>query len=156
MACSHKNHAWLLGTSDDRTTEPRINQSTKPGSGELQRQLPAAGAPATSRARWASWGSDDGVPRADPDGGTPSQLSTLTRMEPQGSQTSAVINVFNLRASKHFTLAGQQRVQFDLDLFNVFNTSAPITANFQAGPTFAYATAVVPPRIARLGVRYMF
>jgi hypothetical protein len=47
-------------------------------------------------------------------------------------------------------------VQFDFDLFNLFNTSAPITAVFASGPTFDHATAVVPPRIARIGFRYTF
>jgi hypothetical protein len=94
----------------------------------------------------------------DPDGGTPlRQLSTVTlRLEPFGSQQSSAINVFNLRASKQFSLPAGQRAQFDLDLFNLFNASAPITATFASGPTFNYATAVVPPRIARVGFRYMF
>jgi hypothetical protein len=95
---------------------------------------------------------------ADPDGG-PSlrQLSTVTlKMEPKGAQKTDAIHVVNVRASKFFPFSGGQRVQFDLDLFNLFNASAPITANFQSGPTFAYATAVVPPRIARIGFRYTF
>ena len=95
---------------------------------------------------------------ADPDGG-PSlrQLSTVTvKMEAKGAQKTDAIHVVNLRASKFFPFSGGQRVQFDLDLFNLFNASAPITANFLSGPTFAYATAVVPPRIARIGFRYTF
>ena len=95
---------------------------------------------------------------ADPDGG-PSlrQLSTVTvKMEPKGAQKTDAIHVVNMRASKFFIFSGGRRVQFDLDLFNLFNASAPITANFQSGPTFAYATAVVPPRIARIGFRYTF
>jgi hypothetical protein len=94
----------------------------------------------------------------DPDGGPRlNQLSTATlRLEPRGSQKTAAIHVVNLRASKYFTLAQGHRVQFDFDVFNMFNSSSPITANFQSGPTFAYATAVVPPRIARIGFRYSF
>jgi hypothetical protein len=94
----------------------------------------------------------------DPDGGPRlNQLSTVTlRLEPFGARSSDAIHVANLRASKQFSIRGSQRVQFDFDLFNVFNTSSAITANFQSGPTFEYATAVVPPRIARLGFRYMF
>jgi hypothetical protein len=94
----------------------------------------------------------------DPDGGPRlNQLSTVTlRLEPRGSQKSDAIHVVNLRASKNFAFARGQRIQFDFDLFNLLNTSSPITANFQSGPTFAYATAVVPPRIARIGFRYTF
>jgi hypothetical protein len=95
---------------------------------------------------------------ADPDGG-PSlrQLSTVTlKMEEKGAQKTDAIHVVNLRASKWFPFSNGQRVQFDVDLFNLFNSSSPITANFQSGPTFGYATAVVPPRIARIGFRYTF
>jgi hypothetical protein len=65
-------------------------------------------------------------------------------------------NVVNLRASKTFALGAGHRMEFDADLFNLLNSSAPITLNFLSGPTFGYATAVVPPRIARLGLRYSF
>ena len=94
----------------------------------------------------------------DPDGGPPlRQLSTVTlKMEEKGAQKTDAIHVVNLRASKYFPFSSGQRVQFDFDLFNVFNSSAPITANFLSGTTFAYATAVVPPRIARIGFRYTF
>ncbi len=95
---------------------------------------------------------------ADPDGGTPlRQLSTVAlRLEPFGTQKGQAINVVNLRASKTFSLSKGHRVEFDADLFNLLNSSAPITLNFQSGPTFGYATAVVPPRIARLGLKYSF
>lgn len=94
----------------------------------------------------------------DPDGGPRlNQLSTVTlRLEPPGAQKSSAIHVVNLRASKRFSLKGGHRAQFDFDLFNLFNASAPITATFASGPSFAYATSVVPPRIARIGFRYTF
>jgi hypothetical protein len=95
---------------------------------------------------------------ADPDGGPSlNQLSTVTlKLDEPGAQKSKAINVVNLRASKYFMIMGGNRVQFDFDLFNLFNASSPITANFASGPSFAYATAVVPPRIARIGFRYTF
>jgi hypothetical protein len=94
----------------------------------------------------------------DPDGGPRlNQLSTVTlRLEPFGAQKGPAIVVVNLRGSKQFSFAGVNRLKFDVDLFNLFNSSAPITANFQSGPTFGYATAVVPPRIVRMGVKYSF
>jgi hypothetical protein len=95
---------------------------------------------------------------ADPDGGPQlRQLATVAlRLDPFGSITGPATTVVNLRAAKIFTLGSGQRVEFDADLFNLLNSSAPITINFQSGPTFGYATAVVPPRIARLGLRYSF
>jgi hypothetical protein len=94
----------------------------------------------------------------DPDGGTPlRQQTTVTlRMEPLGAQTAPAINVFDMRASKEFRLLGEHRVEFDFDVFNLLNSSAPLAMNFQSGPTFRYATDVVAPRVARLGVRYSF
>ena len=84
-------------------------------------------------------------------------MSTVAlRLEPFGAQKGQAINVVNLRASKTFSLSKGHRVEFDADLFNLLNSSAPITLNFQSGPTFGYATAVVPPRIARLGLKYSF
>jgi hypothetical protein len=64
--------------------------------------------------------------------------------------------VFDMRASKEFRLLGEHRVEFDFDVFNLLNSSAPLAMNFQSGPTFRYATDVVAPRVARLGVRYSF
>ena len=72
------------------------------------------------------------------------------------STSGPAIAVVNLRASKHFAVRGGHRVQFDFDLFNLFNASSTISANFSSGPTFNYATAVVPPRIVRAGFRYTF
>jgi hypothetical protein len=94
----------------------------------------------------------------DPDGG-PSlkQLNTVTlRMEPYGAHTGPAINVLDLRTSKQLKMGGASRIEFDFDLFNLLNSSARTNMIFASGPTFLYATDVVPPRVARLGVRYMF
>jgi hypothetical protein len=95
---------------------------------------------------------------ADPDGGPRlNQLSTvMLRLEPFGSRRASAINVVNLRASKAFSLRRGERVEFDFDLFNLLNSSAPITMTVASGPTFGYATAVLPPRVARVGVKYSF
>jgi hypothetical protein len=94
----------------------------------------------------------------DPDGG-PSlkQLNTVTlRMEPYGAHTGPAINVLDLRTSKQLKMGGASRIEFDFDLFNLLNSSARTNMIFASGPTVLYATDVVPPRVARLGVRYMF
>jgi len=94
----------------------------------------------------------------DPDGGTPlRQQSTVTmRMEPYGAHTGPAINVLDLRTSKRFSVPGAGRVEFDFDLFNLLNSSAPTAIQFQSGPTFLWATDVVPPRVARIGLKYEF
>jgi outer membrane receptor protein involved in Fe transport len=95
--------------------------------------------------------------QSDPSGPSLAQLNSVTmRLEPFGATHEPAIVVVNLRASKQFALPAGQRAQFDFDLFNLFNASAPITATFASGPSFDYATAVVPPRIVRIGFRYTF
>jgi hypothetical protein len=95
---------------------------------------------------------------ADPDRGRPiAQLNTVTlRLEPYGARSLAAIDILNLRAGREFALAAGMRVGIDLDVFNVLNSNAPTSATFASGPTFGYATAVLPARIARVGARLRF
>jgi hypothetical protein len=157
-----KNHAWLNLFEDDPNNDLFPLDETWKWAGNISGSysLPLGiqlGAFVQSKV--GIQGQRTNVFRAvDPDGGPRlNQLSTVTlRLEEPGAHRSAAIHVVNLRASKFVSFTGGRRVQFDVDLFNVFNASAPITANFQSGPSFAYATAVVPPRIARVGLRYTF
>jgi len=48
------------------------------------------------------------------------------------------------------------RLSIDVDVFNVLNAATPTAATFVTGPSFGYTTSVIPARIARLGVRYVF
>jgi hypothetical protein len=94
----------------------------------------------------------------DPDGGPRlNQLSTVTmRLEPRGTRQGQAINVVNLRVSKSLALPRGGRIGIDADLFNLFNSSALTAASYVSGPTFGYVTDLLPPRIARFGVRYTF
>jgi hypothetical protein len=94
----------------------------------------------------------------DPDGGPRlNQLSSVTlRLEPMGAQKGAAIHVIGVRASKAFALRRAQRIQCELDIFNLLNSSAQTSVVYGSGPTFGYATDVLPPRIARLGLRFSF
>ena len=93
----------------------------------------------------------------DPDGGTPiNQLSTVTlRLEPYGSQRGPAQNILNFRASKEIRF-NNRRVSFDVDCFNALNSNALTGMVFASGPTFGYATGVLPARIFRLGARFAF
>ncbi|MBI1874162.1 MAG: TonB-dependent receptor [Acidobacteria bacterium] len=96
--------------------------------------------------------------RVDPGGGPPiNQLSTVTlRLEPYGTRKGAAINVVNLRASKDFSLGAGRQVGLDVDLFNLFNSSAPTSVTWASGPTFGYATEVLNARVMRIGARFSF
>ena len=156
-----KNDFWLTLFEDDPNVDLNSRDQTWKWAGNVSGNysLPLGiQLGAFIQSKIGTQGQRTNVFRAvDPDGGPRlNQLSTVTlRLDRPGAQKSPAIHVVNLRASKHFAVRGS-RVQFDFDLFNLFNASAPITANFQSGPSFGYATAVVPPRIARIGFRYTF
>jgi outer membrane receptor protein involved in Fe transport len=84
------------------------------------------------------------------------QLSTLTlRMEPLGSENLPGVKLLNLRASKQFTFAGH-RASIDADLYNALNANDATTMSVASGPTYGRITAIVPPRVARIGFTYHF
>ena len=84
------------------------------------------------------------------------QLSTLTlRMEPLGSENLPGVKLLNLRVSKQFVFQGQ-RVSFDADLYNALNANDATTMSVASGPTYGRITAIVPPRVARMGISYHF
>jgi len=95
--------------------------------------------------------------QADPDGGPAiaQNGNTTLRVEPYGSQKLSAQNILNLRGSKEFKLA-MGRLNIDVDVFNVLNAATPTAATFVTGPSFGYTTSVIPARIARLGLRYVF
>ena len=47
-----------------------------------------------------------------------------------------------------------RRKRDDRAIMPLFRT--PLSANFASGPTFGYVTNALPPRIARVGVRFRF
>jgi outer membrane receptor protein involved in Fe transport len=84
------------------------------------------------------------------------QLSTVTlRMEPIGSVRLPGVKLLNLRASKQF-LYGKQRFSVDADVYNALNANDATTMSVASGPTYGRITAIVPPRVGRLGISYHF
>ena len=96
--------------------------------------------------------------QADPDGGLAitQNGNTTLRVEPYGSERLSAQNILNLKASKDLKLGGGRRLNIDVDVFNLLNAATPTAANFVTGPSFGYVSSVIPARIARLGVRFLF
>ena len=96
--------------------------------------------------------------QVDPDGGPAiaSNSNTTIRLEPYGSRALPAFNILNLRASKDFNLGTGRKLVIDVDVFNSLNSATATGSTFASGPTFLYATGVVPPRIARFGARFTF
>jgi hypothetical protein len=103
----------------------------------------------------------------DPDGGAPlRQLTTVTpRLEPFGAQQGPAITILNMKGSRAFRLGGSRVVEFNVEVFNLLNSSAPTQIVFDSGQTFGWFgstsvsvadTGVLPARVARLGMRFSF
>jgi hypothetical protein len=95
---------------------------------------------------------------ADPLGGPPlRQQSTLTvRLDPYGTQQGPMRKQVNLRASKIFRFGSARRVELNVDVNNLINSNAAWGTNYQSGPTFGYATVIVPPRLVQFGLAFTF
>ena len=84
------------------------------------------------------------------------QSSTVTlRLEPFGTEQGPLRYTMNLRASKIFKL-GKNRMRFDVDALNTFNANTAWVSTYVSGPTFGYTTAILSPRVIRLGASYEF
>jgi hypothetical protein len=84
------------------------------------------------------------------------QLSTVTlRMEPLGAIRLPGVKLLNLRVSKQI-VSGNQRYSIDADLYNAMNTNDATAMTVASGPAFGRITAIVPPRVARIGFTYHF
>lgn len=96
--------------------------------------------------------------QADPLGGTPlRQQSTLTvRLDPYGTQQGPMRKQINLRASKILRLNGARRLELNVDVNNLINSNAAWGTDYSSGPTFDYATTVLPPRLVQFGAAFTF
>ena len=85
------------------------------------------------------------------------QLSTVTlRMEPIGAQRLPAVKLLNVRAAKRIRLFTTQAMTLQFDLYNAMNANDATTQSVRSGPTYGRITAIIPPRVARLGVTYSF
>jgi hypothetical protein len=83
------------------------------------------------------------------------QLSTLTlRMEPLGSQRLPAVKLLNVRAAKRLRLFSAHSMTLQFDLYNALNVNDETARSVRSGPTYGRITAIIPPRVARLGVAY--
>lgn len=84
------------------------------------------------------------------------QSGTITaRMEPYGAHSLPNVHTVNTRASKLFTW-GRYRVNFAVDVYNLFNINTPTAVSFVSGPTFGAISGIIEPRIARFGTTISF
>ena len=65
------------------------------------------------------------------------------------------VTLWDIRFAKGFNFDGS-RLEAMVDVFNLLNDSARTVINTNVGPQFGRPIAILPPRVARLGIRYTF
>jgi hypothetical protein len=77
-------------------------------------------------------------------------------MEPLGGYTLPAVKLLSARAAKQFNVGSNQRLTVQFDLYNALNSNTATAITSRSGPNFDRITAILPPRVARLGVNYSF
>lgn len=88
---------------------------------------------------------------------TQSGLPLSVLMAPFDTVRLETIKYMDLRIEKAFTLGTHGKLDLGLDVFNLFNTNAPLRLERRVNTfQFREPQEIVAPRILRLGVRYAF
>ena len=80
----------------------------------------------------------------------------LFLVEPIGTRRQENIVATDVRAEKYFTLAGKAKIGAFIDVFNLMNANPAFNLNWTTGPRFLFPSAVMPPRIMKLGIKVDF
>lgn len=75
--------------------------------------------------------------------------------EPQGAAIQPSVHLLDVRAEKGFSLGNAGRLDLVFDLFNSLNANTATEIASRRG-AFGAILEVLPPRVARIGVRYRF
>jgi hypothetical protein len=77
-------------------------------------------------------------------------------MEPFGAERGPVISITNVKIAKNVMLGERMKLQFNFQLFNLFNTSDATSTSYLTGATYLHPTGLVSPRVARIGMQFSF
>ena len=75
-------------------------------------------------------------------------------VEPIGTRRQDNVNLVDFRVEKQLRFGAKARAGLFLDVFNVANSNTNININWRSGAAFEKATTVIPPRIAKFGVKF--
>ena len=76
--------------------------------------------------------------------------------EPLGTQRQDEILVADLRVEKSSKFGGGRDISVFFDLYNMFNANPAQNLQWSSGTSYNRPLSVVPPRLARLGVKLNF
>jgi hypothetical protein len=74
--------------------------------------------------------------------------------EPIGTRTQDDIVLLDVRAEKYFDFASSRRIGVFFDVYNVTNTDAQQNITWNSGGAFERPSLIVPPTIARIGLKF--
>jgi hypothetical protein len=83
------------------------------------------------------------------------QGTVTLRMEEFGAEHAPVVPVTSFRLSKKFRTAQRYAVDVNFSVFNLINSSAPVSISYLSG-TFGRVTDILAPRVARIGAQFSF
>ncbi len=75
--------------------------------------------------------------------------------EPQGAAVQPSVHLLDVRAKKEFSLGRAGTLDLLFDLFNSFNENTATEISSRRG-AFGAVLEILPPRVARIGIRYRF
>jgi len=77
-------------------------------------------------------------------------------VEPMNANREDNIWVFDIRAEKTISFSSRTRARLFVDVFNITNSSAAETISRATGTAYQRPTAILAPRTARLGFRFLW
>ena len=77
-------------------------------------------------------------------------------LQPYGATQLSTLSSVNDRASKRLSLGRTMKLELVADLFNALNVNTVTSQSIVSGPTWGAISAIVPPRIVRLGTTFSF
>ena len=76
--------------------------------------------------------------------------------EPLGTRRQDDIVITDVRVEKQFRLGGGRDIAAFFDVYNLFNSNPAQNLQWSSGTAFNRPLSIVPPRLARLGVKVNF
>ena len=80
----------------------------------------------------------------------------LVDLVPAGTMYGQQLNQLDWRLSRSFNLRGSRRVNINFDVFNMTNASTVLNQNNTYGPSWQYATLIIPGRLMKFGGQFDF
>jgi hypothetical protein len=77
-------------------------------------------------------------------------------LEPLGAQRDPAQHVVNFRAMKPIQMGGSKKLALSFEIFNMFNVNTATTIRYVSSSTYGAVSAILPPRVARIGAEFTF